>query len=185
MCQNKHLHKKSFYLDLFKCPYDPALQRYSLEKLMFRKIAVLGSFGHILPTSGNPMWPKLPKGTPASCDLSFAPTSIQPSVTKKQAVKAHVSINRCSVGHFGRIRPFSVAEFDQNCQKAHLHAKTFIWVYSNPRSKRPSVTKKQSCFEKSLLLDILAKIDHFRWPNLAKTIKRHIYMPRPFIWAYS
>ena len=25
---------------------------------------------------------------------------------------------------------------------------------------------------------------HFWWPNLAETVKRHIYRPRPFIWAY-
>ena len=30
-------------------------------------------------------------------------------------------------GHFEQIRPFTVAESGQNCQKAHLHAKTFIW----------------------------------------------------------
>ena len=32
---------------------------------------------------------------------------------------------------------------------------------------------------------ILAKFGHFRWLNLAKPVKRHIYKPKPFIWAYS
>ena len=36
-----------------------------------------------------------------------------------------------------------------------------------------------------MFLDILAKIGHFRWPNLAESVKRHIYILRPFIWAYS
>ena len=35
--------------------------------------------------------------------------------------------------------------------------------------------------KKTLLLDILTKFGHFRWPNMAKTVKRHIYRPRPFI----
>ena len=63
-CQKAHLHTKTFHLDLFTCFYDHLLQRYSLEKLIFGKTAVLGNFGHIWPTSGNPMWPKLPKAHP-------------------------------------------------------------------------------------------------------------------------
>ena len=36
-------------------------------------------------------------------------------------------------------------------------------------------------FRKTAIFDILAEFGHFRWPNLAKTFKRHIYRPRPFI----
>ena len=35
---------------------------------------------------------------------------------------------------------------------------------------------KNSCF-----YGILDTFDHFRWSNLAKTVKKHIYRPRPFI----
>ena len=56
-----HLHTKTFHLNLFTCLYDHMLQRYSLGKLMFRKTAVLGSYGNIRPTSGNRMWPNCQK----------------------------------------------------------------------------------------------------------------------------
>ena len=36
-----------------------------------------------------------------------------------------------------------------------------------------------------MFLDILAKFGHFRWSNIVKTVKRQIFRPRPFIWAYS
>ena len=68
-CQKAHLYAKTFHMSLFPGLYDHPLQRYSLEKPMFKKKAVLGilaKFGH-----------------------------------------------------------FSVAESGQNCQKAHLQAKTF------------------------------------------------------------
>ena len=39
---------------------------------------------------------------------------------------------------------------------------------------------KISCFDKPLFLGIWAKFGHFRWPIVAKTVKRHIYRPRPF-----
>ena len=96
-CQKTYLHTNTFHLDLFTCLYDHPLLRYSLGKLMFRKTTVLGSFGHIRQTAGNPMWPKLPKGTSTRQDRSFAltPKSIRPSVTKKQHEKAHVSNNHC------------------------------------------------------------------------------------------
>ena len=89
--------------------------------------------------------------------------------------------------HFGQIRPFPVAEPGQNGQKAHLQVKTFHMslfqgLYDHPL-QRNSLEKLM--FRKTLILDILAKFDHFRWPNLAKSVKRHIYRPRPFIWAYS
>ena len=73
---------------------------------MFRKTAVLGSFGHIRTTFGNRMWPKLPKGTTTRQDLSFArtPTSIRQFVTKKQPGKAHVSKKNVVLGSFGHIR---------------------------------------------------------------------------------
>ena len=44
---------------------------------------------------------------------------------------------------------------------------------------------KSPCLEKPLISDILANFCHFRWPNLAETVKRHIYGPRPFIWAFN
>ena len=123
-CQKAHLHTKTFHLNLFTCLYDHKLHWNNLEKLMFRKTAVLGSFGHIRATFGIRMWPKLPKGTSKHQDLSFAPT---------------------------------------------------------PTSIRLSFTRRDSL--KNLIF--LAKFGHFRWSILAKTAKRHIYRPRPFIWAYS
>ena len=68
-------------------------------RFMFRKTAVLGSFGHYRPFSGtcNPMRSKLPEGTSTRQEFSFSPTptSLRPSVTKKQPGKVHVSKNRC------------------------------------------------------------------------------------------
>ena len=96
-CQKAHLHTKTFHLNLCTCLYDNSLQRYSLEKLMFRKTADLG-FGHKFRSYSTIfrdwIWPKLPKGTSTRQNLSFAPTpmSIQPSVTKKQSGKSHVSV---------------------------------------------------------------------------------------------
>ena len=114
---------RPFIFTLFTCLYDDTLQRYSLKKLMFRKTADLESFGHIRQTSGNWMWPKLPKGTSSCQYLSFAPTpmSIRPSVTKEQPRNAHISKNRC----FWTFWPNSAIFGGQNCQKAHLNAKTF------------------------------------------------------------
>ena len=73
------------------------------------------------------------------------------------------------------------------CQMAHLYAKTFHMslfpgLYDHPL-QRNSLEKLM--FRKTDILDILAKFGHLRWPNMAKTVKRHIYRPRPFICAYS
>ena len=109
-------------------------------------------------------WPKVSTGTSSHQALSFEPihmslrlndTMIQPG-------------ERC-------FRKF---------QKAHLHAMTFH-LHSLPRLyDRPlhrNSLEKLIFFENPLLLDILTCFGHFRWMNLIKTVKRHIYMPRPFI----
>ena len=41
------------------------------------------------------------------------------------------------------------------------------------------VIENHNCFT------ILAISVNFRWPNLAQSVKRHIYTPRPFIGAYN
>ena len=79
---------------------------------------------------GNRCGRKCIKGTSTRQDLSFAPTptSIRTSITQKQPGKAHVSKNRC----FRKLRPasasfgqFPVTKSGHNCQKTHLHTKTF------------------------------------------------------------
>ena len=87
--------------------------------------------------------------------------------------------------HFGQI---PVVESGQNCQKTHKHAKTFhmslfLGLYNHPLQRNRLETLM--FWKKPLFLDILAKFGHFRCLSLAKTAKRHIYRPRPFIWAYS
>ena len=100
--------------------------------LYLEKTAVLGSFGHIRPTFGIRMWPKLPKGTSTYQDLSFAPTptSIRPSVTKKQPGKAHVSKNRC----FRKFRPdsanFQYANVAENSKRHIYTPRPLICAYS-------------------------------------------------------
>ena len=90
-------------------------------------------------------------------------------------------------GYFGQFYNFRSGAFDQNDQKAHLQAKTFHMIlftglYDHPL-QRNSLEKLM--FRKTAVFGHLAKFGHFRWPNLAKTFKRHIYRPRPFIWSYS
>ena len=81
-----------------------------------------------------------------------------------------------------------MAESGQNCQKAHLQARTFHMslfpgLYDHPLQRN---SLENLMFRKTAVLDILAKFGHFRWPNLVKRhCQRHIYRPRPFIWAYS
>ena len=82
---------------------------------------------------------------------------------------------------------FLLTSGDRNRQKAHLHAKTFHMslsscLYHHPL-QRNSLGKIM--FWKTAVFDILAKFGNFQWPNLSKTVKRHIYTPRPFTWAYS
>ena len=93
-----------------------------------------------------------------------APTTLPPhSKGFCYLVYAHVSKK-----HFGQIRPFPVAESGQNCQKAHLQAKTFhlslfTSLYDHPLQRK---NLESSCFVKPLFLDILAKFGHF--PKLSK-----------------
>ena len=54
-------------------PYVSKIQ----EKLIYRKPAVLGSFGHIHPTTSNRIWPKQPKGTSSRQDILFELISIR------------------------------------------------------------------------------------------------------------
>ena len=133
------------------------------------------------------------------------------------------------------IRPFPVAEFGRNCQKAHLHAKTFhllqrtyehplqrnslkklmfkktltisgnrIWPIlqkgtspnhdlknvPTPTSIWPSITKKRpgkAQVSKNAVLGSFGQIwpMYGNLPNLAETVKRHIYTPQPFNCAHS
>ena len=146
---------------------------------MFRKktlfLDILANFGHF-------QWRS--KGTSTGQDLSYEPIpmSLRPSVTKKQPGKAHIR-KTADFGHFGQFRPFLVAEPGRNCQKAHLQAKTFhmslfTCFYDHPL-QRNSLEKPMS--RKTANFGHFDSFGHFRWPNLAETVKRHIYRPRPFI----
>ena len=88
---------------------------------------------------------------------------------------------------FGHFRPISVITGSRTCQNAYLQAKTvhislFLGLYDHCLLRN---SLENLCLEKPLFLDILAYFGHFWWPNLAETVKRHIYRSRPFIWAYS
>ena len=150
---------KSFRLNLSTCLYDPTLQRYSLEKIRFRETAVFISFVHIRPTSGNQMWPKLPKSTSTRQDILFAPTpkSLRPSVTKNQPGKTPFE-NRCfwtfwqnSAISGGRIWPKLSKDTSTRHDLSYEPILLFCIVQytidvsrtSIPRSFWPSVTKKQ------------------------------------------
>ena len=152
-CQKTHLHAKTFHLRPLPCPYEHPLQRNSLEKLMFRKTTVLGSFSHIRLTSDNRIWPKLPKDTSTRKGLLLEPTpaSIRPSVTKKQSRKAHVW-KPVVLRSFGQIRLISGDRIWSNLP--HLHYKGTstrqdLSFQHIPRSLRPSITKIQ-CKKESM-----------------------------------
>ena len=74
-----------------------------------------------------------------------------------------------------------------NWQKAHLRqdltfqpiTKTLLTFCSKV------LTRTSSSPEKPLFQTILANFAKFRWPILAKSVKRHIYTPTPFIWTYN
>ena len=110
-------------------------------------------------------------------------------VYKTKRYKETTWKSSCFENHcFRTFMPYSVYECGRNCQKEHLHTKTFHLrplprPYYHPLQGETAC--KTSCFEKPLFLDILAKFGKFQWSILAKTVKRHIYRPRPFIWAYS
>ena len=88
--------------------------------------------------------------------------------------------------YFGQYRPFSVAESGRNYRKHIYRPRPFIWAYFQVSTtiRYRETAWKSLCLEKQVFLDILANFGHFRWPNLAKTIKRHIYRPRPLTRAY-
>ena len=48
-CQKTHLQARTFHMSLFPALYDHPLQRYSLEKPMFRQTADFGHFDQIRP----------------------------------------------------------------------------------------------------------------------------------------
>ena len=127
-------------------------------------------------------WPKLSRSTSTGQDLSYEPIprSLQPSVAEKQPGKAHVSKNR----YLWTFWPNSAISGDRIWPKLSKGTFSGQDLSFEPihRSLRPSETAwKSSCFKKPLFMDISAKFGHCLWPNLAKTVKRHIYRPRPFI----
>ena len=87
-------------------------------------------------------------------------------------------------GHFGQIRPFPVTEPGHNCQKAHPQTKTFHMspfpgLYDHLLQRN---SLEMQMFKKTMFF---LHFGHFRGRTWAKTVKRHIYRPRPFIWAHS
>ena len=88
---------------------------------------------------------------------------------------------------FGQFYKFRSDIFDRNGQKAHLRTRTFIWAYNQvSKSFRSKVlARTSSCLEKPLFWAILAKLTTSGSVFLTEMVKRHIYGPRPFIWAYN
>ena len=93
---------------------------------MFRKTAVFGHFGQFRPfpvaeSGQNCQKAHLQAKTfymslfPGLSDHSLQSYSLEKLMFRQTA----------NLGHFGQYRPFPVAEPGRNCQKAHLHAKTF------------------------------------------------------------
>ena len=89
-CQKAHLQAKTFHMSLLPGLYDHPLQRYSLEKSMFRKTAIFGHSGQI--------WPFPVVEYRQNCQNAHLqvktfhiPRSLRPSVTKKQQVNAKSS----------------------------------------------------------------------------------------------
>ena len=76
-----------------------------------------------------------------------------------------------------RYQTFAISLKKDNLLNGHFQVYTII--------RYKETAGKSSCFENPLFLDILNKFDHLRWPNLAKTVKRHIYMPRHSYEAHS
>ena len=65
-----------------------------------------------------------------------------------------------------------------------MQQRKLLWNTKRPRFEGVlNISYKCPCFEKSQLSRILAEIDHFRWPNWAETVKRHIYTSSLIIWA--
>ena len=91
---------------------------------MFWKIT---AFGHFWPTSGSRKCQKTHLHTktihlnlfPGLYDRSLGKYSLESSCFEKHGHFVFV------FGHFGQIRPFPVAEYGKNCQKADLQVKTF------------------------------------------------------------
>ena len=95
----------------------PNVRKKQPGKAHASKTTALGSLCYIRIR----MWPKLPKGTSTHQDLSFAPTptATRPFVTSRHSLENLMFRKTAVFGHFGRIRPFSVADSDPNYQKAH------------------------------------------------------------------
>ena len=90
---------------------------------------------------------------------------------------------------FGQFRPDST-NFPNlfETTKRHIYTpRPLIWAYSQVSTtiRFKETDWKSSCSEIPLFLDILAELGHFRWPNLAETVKRLFHISRHFIWAYS
>ena len=78
--------------------------------------------------------------------------------------------------------------FRSEMVKKHIFGpRPFIWAYNQVsmtfRSK--VLARTSSSLEKPLYWDILANLTTSRRVFLTEMVKRHIYGPRPFIWAYN
>ena len=93
---------------------------------MIRKTAIFGHFGQFRPFSVAEFGWKCQKAhlqaktfhmnlRPGLYDHPLQIYSLEKPMFRKTAI----------FGHFGQFRPFPVAESGQNCQNAHLQAKTF------------------------------------------------------------
>ena len=149
---------------------------------MFRKTADFGHFGQFRPfpvaePGRNCQKAHLQAKTfqislfPGLYNHSLQSYSLEKPMFRKTAI----------FGHFDQFRPFPVAEPGRTLSKGTSTGQDLSYE-PIPRSLRPSVTKIQP--RKELMTDgqTDGRTDgHFRWPNLAKTVKRHIYRLRPFI----
>ena len=132
------------------------------------------------------MWTKLSKGTFKRQDLSYYPIcrSLRPFVKRKQPGKARVEKNRC-LRTFWPNSAISDGRFWQKQSKVHLNAKTFhmtlfAGLYDHPLQRNG---REKLMFRKTVVFGHFGQIRPFPVADFGQNC--HIYMPRPFIWAYS
>ena len=122
--------------------------------------------------SANFRWPKGSKGTFSHHDLSFEPIHMPIHTLQRYSLEKLMFRKKAAVvAGLGHIRSISGTECGRNCQKAHLHAKTFHLRPLPRLSEHPLQRKslEKLMFRKNAVLDILAKFGHFRWPKLPMT----------------
>ena len=126
-CKKAHLQAKTFHMSLLQGLYDHSSQKKnSLEKPMFRKTAIFGHFGQIRPFPVVEYGQNCQKAhlQAKTFHMSLLP-GLYDHLLQRNSLETPMFRKTAIFGHFCQIRPFPVIESGQNCQKAHLLAKTF------------------------------------------------------------